>query len=219
MLHENLRLNLLASLTEVPLEGFSEKVKEVQLFLDGCYPELGQVMDPFTEFVTSASLDELQELHTRTFEVQAITTLDIGYLLFGDDYKRAELLVNLSREHTETGNDCGHELADYLPNVIRLLTKMTDKDLKRELVVKVVYPGLKKMISEFDPHQLQKKNELYMRHHKTLIDAPNDYGTLYQRPLVVLLEIFRLEFELVDTTKDETSDFINSLNTEMKLEP
>ncbi|HNT50366.1 MAG TPA: hypothetical protein PKK67_07265, partial [Cyclobacteriaceae bacterium] len=126
---------------------------------------------------------------------------------------------NLSREHTETGNDCGHELADYLPNVIRLLTKMTDKDLKRELVVKVVYPGLKKMISEFDPHQLQKKNEIYMRHHKTLIDAPNDYGTLYQRPLVVLLEIFRLEFELVDTTKDETSDFINSLNTEMKLEP
>ena len=96
MLHENLRLNLLASLTEFPLEGFSEKVKEVQLFLDGCYPELGQVMDPFTEFVTSASLDELQELHTRTFEVQAITTLDIGYLLFGDDYKFTDKTLDYS---------------------------------------------------------------------------------------------------------------------------
>jgi len=160
----------------------------------------------------------MQELHTRTFEVQAITTLDLGYLLFGDDYKRAELLVNLSREHTAAGNDCGYELADHLPNVIRLTGKMEDAETKCELMTKLICPGLMKMISEFDPHSLGKKNEVYVRHHKTLIEMPGEYGTLYQRPLIVLLEIFRKEFGLDPTETEKTSDFLTSLSTEMKLE-
>lgn len=209
---------LLASLTDYPREGFVEKVNEVQLALNGHYPELGIALEPFTEFVSSVSMDEMQELHTRTFEVQAITTLDLGYLLFGDDYKRAELLVNLSREHTAAGNDCGYELADHLPNVIRLTGKMEDAETKCELMTKLICPGLMKMISEFDPHSLGKKNEVYVRHHKTLIEMPGEYGTLYQRPLIVLLEIFRKEFGLDPTETEKTSDFLTSLSTEMKLE-
>lgn len=211
-------LKLLASLTDFPKEGFADEIKEIQLLLDGSYPELAMVLDPFTEFVSSASLDEIQELHTRTFEVQAITTLDLGYLLFGDDYKRAELLVNLSREHLAVNNDCGYELADHLPNVIRLIVKMQDQEIQQELVTKLICPGLKKMISEFDPHHLGKKNEVYVRHHKTLIEMPGEYGTLYQRPLMVLLEVFRKEFGLDAEPEEKTSDFLTSISTEMKLE-
>jgi nitrate reductase assembly molybdenum cofactor insertion protein NarJ len=211
-------LKLLASLTDFPKVGFVDEVNEIQLFLDGYYPELANVLDPFTEFVLSASLDEMQELHTRTFEVQAITTLDLGYLLFGDDYKRAELLVNLSREHVAAENDCGYELADHLPNVVRLIAKMQDDEIKNELVAKLICPGLKKMISEFDPHHLGKKNEVYVRHHKTLIEMPGEYGTLYQRPLIVLLEIFKKEFGLDTEPEEKTSDFLTSISTEMKLE-
>lgn len=213
------RLRMLAALTDFPVDGFPEKVKEVQLHLYGNYPELGEILEPFTTFVTTSSLDELQELHTRTFEVQAITTLDVGYLLFGDDYKRAELLVNLNREHVAVGNDCGHELADHLPNVIRLLARMTDEKLKHELVARVVLPALKKMIGEFDPHHLSKKNEVYLRHHNTLIDVSGDYGTLYQRPLRVLLEILRSDFDLEKASEEEPSDFLTNISTEMKLEP
>ena len=211
-------LTLLASLADFPIEGFADNVNEIQLFLEGFYPDLATVLHPFTEFVSSASLDEMQELHTRTFEVQAITTLDLGYLLFGDDYKRAELLVNLSREHIATGNDCGYELADHLPNVVRLIEKMQDQEIKQELVAKLICPGLKKMISEFDPHHMGKKNEVYIRHHKTLIEMPAEYGTLYQRPLLVLLEIFQKKFGLDTEPEEKTSDFLASISTEMKLE-
>lgn len=211
-------LQLLASLADFPQKGFVEQVNEVQLFLNGHYPELGIVLEPFSEFVSTASLDELQELYTRTFDVQAITTMDLGYLIFGDDYKRAELLVNLNREHTAAGNDCGHELADHLPNVVRLITKMQDEEIKNELVAKVLVPGLKKMIAEFDPHHLGKKNEVYIRHHKTLIEMPGDCGTLYQRPLIVLLEILVKEFEMNPEPEEKTSDFLTSIATEMKLE-
>ncbi|MEK6781948.1 MAG: hypothetical protein AABY93_09585 [Bacteroidota bacterium] len=211
-------LHLLAALTDFPQEGFAEKVNEIQLILDGQYPELASVLEPFAEFVSFASLDDIQELHTRTFEVQAITTLDLGYLLFGDDYKRAELLVNLSREHTTVGNDCGYELADHLPNVIRLISKMTDEEIKKELVEKLICPGLRKMIREFDPLSLGKKNEVYIRHHKTLIEMPQEYGTLYQRPLIVLQEVIRQTFDLDNSLSEKTSDFLTSISTEMKLE-
>jgi len=212
------KYNLLASLVDFPDERFVETVRECQLYLDGKYPELGETMEPFTDFVSEVSVDELQELHTRTFDVQAITTLDLGYLLFGDDYKRAELLVNLNREHTEASNPCGHELADHLPNVIRLVAKMQDEEIRNELAVKLICPGLTKMISEFDPYSLQKKNEVYKRHHKTLIEIPESYGTLYQRPLMVLLEIFRLDFALTAEPAESTAVFVDAISTEMKLE-
>lgn len=209
---------MLATLADYPQKGFVEAVKEVQLLLDGKYPLLADVLEPFVDFVSTASMDEMQELYTRTFEVQAVTTLDLGYLLFGDDYKRAELLVNLNRKHSLAGNDCGTELADHLPNVIRLVARMQDEPARRELAEKLIYPGLKKMISEFEPFVLEKKNKVYMRHHKTLIEMPGEYGTLYQRPLTILLELIREEFGVKTDEDRKSSGFLDSINTEMNLE-
>ena len=105
-----------------------------QAFLDRQYPEAGAALNAFTGFVSHASLVEQEELFTRSFDVQAVTTLDLGYVLFGDDYKRGALLVNLNREHREAGNPCHNELADHLPNVLRLLPKLQDAALRDELV-------------------------------------------------------------------------------------
>ena len=212
------RYNQLSALLDYPVEGFAKKIRDIQLYLDEHEPDCGAVMNGFSEFVTMLSLDEIQELHTRSFDVQAITTLDLGYLLFGDDYKRAELLVNLSREHTLTGNDCGYELADHLPNVIRLLSKLNDEELKDELVKKLICPGLKKMIREFDPENLAKKNEVYQRHHKTLIDMPVPYGTIYQKPLYVLLALLRDDFGVEDLKDDKASGFLGAIGNEMNIE-
>lgn len=216
--NSNTSLHLIAGLLDFPEAGYTDKVNELQFLLDRRYPEAGVVFKPFGEFVKQVSLEDIQELHTRSFEVQAITTLDLGYLLFGDDYKRAELLVNLSREHTAVGNDCGYELADHLPNVIRLTSMLTDDELKLELLRKLIHPALKKMIGEFDPENLKKKNEVYVRHHKTLIDLAEHSGTIYQRPLIVLLSIIEQDFELGTIEKEKTSDFLTSLSTEMKIE-
>jgi nitrate reductase assembly molybdenum cofactor insertion protein NarJ len=216
--NSNLTFHQLSKLIDFPEEGFVDHVNEIQLYLNGCRPECSATLEPFVDFVSSASLDQMQELHTRTFEVQAITTLDLGYLLFGDDYKRAELLVNLSREHQQVNNPCGHELADHLPNVLRLLDKLMDEALRTELVQKLIYPGLVKMVNEFEQSRLNKKNEVYERHHKTLIEYPVLYGTLYQYPLLVLLNVVASTFNIESPDGERTSDFIIALNNEMKLE-
>jgi nitrate reductase assembly molybdenum cofactor insertion protein NarJ len=210
----------LANLFYYPGPKFPHIVEKVQSFLDERYPGAGAEFKPFFTFVSQASQHELEELFTRSFEVQAATTLDLGYVLFGDDYKRGAVLVNLNKEHRQAGNDCGSELADHLPNVLRLLYKMQNSELRTELVDKIIAPALRKIIHEFGPKKLEKKNAVYKKQHKTLIEQSEQYGSIYQFPLKAVYHVLQADFEITQIeTKVESNDFINSVESEMKLEP
>jgi nitrate reductase assembly molybdenum cofactor insertion protein NarJ len=164
----------------------------------------------------------MQELFTRSFDVQAVTTLDVGYVLFGDDYKRGEMLANLNREHNEAGIDCGTELADYLPNLLRLLAVLKDEDLVSDLVNAVLAPALRQMVSEFNPDRVEKRNISYQKHYKTLIDSPPvaiAAVTLYQFALNTLYQVLKQDFSLIETIPLKlTSDFLTSVGRENKIE-
>ena len=108
-------------------ESYVKKIEDAYLYLTASLPESAEAMRPFTEFMADSTVQDMQELFLRSFDVQAITTLDIGFTLFGEDYKRGQLLVHLNREHREAGNICHTELSDHLPNVLRLLSKMKDE--------------------------------------------------------------------------------------------
>ena len=182
----------ISGLFSYPQPGYPQTVKKIQIFLEEHYPEAGAELKIFSDFVATASQEVLEELYNRSFEVQAATTLDLGYVLFGDDYKRGAVLVNLSGEHKEVGNDCGYELADHLPNILRLLYKMEKTELRIELVQKIIAPALRKIISEFDPHKLEKKNVVYKKHHRTLIERSEEYGLIYQFPLKAVYKVLLL---------------------------
>ena len=122
-------------------------------------PEAAKSMEIFIDFINEATLSEMQELYLRSFDVQAITTLDIGFVLFGEDYKRGQLLVNLNREHREAENECNTELADSLPNVLNLLARMTNSEMRDEIAEKLVIPAVVKMSGEFSSEKIEKKYE------------------------------------------------------------
>ncbi len=211
--------SLIANLFEYPGEDFAERVKEVQEVLDACYPEAGNILSPFTDYMSRADLIKQQELFIRSFDVQAVTTLDLGYVMFGDDYKRGEMLVNLNREHREAGNDCGVELSDHLPNVLRLLPKMEDGFIVEELVKKVIAPSMRKMIRGFEPDQIELKDKFYQKKHKTVIERPDEHYTIYQKTLEALLSVLKQDFSFEEKEAPEnTSDFLKNIVTEVKLE-
>lgn len=186
---------MFASLLTYPNKETPAKVEAVQDFLNQNYPNAAKRMIEFTEFARTIPLWKWEEIYTRTFDVQAITTLDVGYILFGDDYKRGELLVNLSKEHTKAGNDCKTELADYLPNLLRLLYKVNDKDFKNDLIYLLIKPALKKIIGEFESRNIEKKNKIYEKHHRTLIQLENNYSLIYQSLLQCLLMVLDEDFK------------------------
>lgn len=219
---ERIHYSLLAALFEYPDAKFPQRVQDLTKFLHRHYIKAAAELDRFAGHLPMQDLMTMQELFTRSFDVQAITTLDIGYVLFGDDYKRGEMLANLNREHLEAGIDCGTELADYLPNLLRLLAALEDDDLISDLVHEILAPALREMMGEFNPDRVEKRNISYQKHYKTLIETPAvaiEAVTLYQFALNTLYQVLKQDFSLLDTIPLKiTSDFLTSVSRENKIE-
>jgi nitrate reductase molybdenum cofactor assembly chaperone len=221
-MENRLHYRVIASLFEYPDAGYPERVVQIRAFLDDDYPKAAEQIGKFLEFLPANDVVAMQELYTRSFDVQAIATLDLGYVLFGDDYKRGELLANLNREHVDAKNDCGTELADYLPNVLRLMSVLRDEELIEDLAYAIVGPALLEMIGEFDPDRLDKKNESYRKHYKTLIDSPAvqvEAVTLYKLALKSLYEVLKQDFSRIEAMPlKRESDFLGSVGLEIEIE-
>ncbi len=206
-----------ASALTYPNEEVRNKVNEMHNLLDNNYPEAYEAMAEFFEFIKTISIWKWEEIFTRTFDVQAISTLDIGYTLFGDDYKRGELLANLNREHIKTENNCSAELADHLPNLLNLISKHNDTDFINDLVGLIIIPALKKIIVEFESINIDKKNKVYQKHHKTFIQQEKKYGTVYQSILKALLIVLSKDFGGVYKNIDNENNFKTEFAKEMEL--
>lgn len=171
------------------------KIKDVYAYLSANLPESAEVMKPFMEFMAISSIGEIQELFLRSFDIQAITTLDIGFILFGEDYKRGQLLVHLNMEHREAGNNCHTELSDHMPNVLCLLSKMKNNDMRKEIATRLLGPAVVKMLEEFYPEKVEKKDKVYKKHLKTVIDYSKKYRTVYQTLLQALIIALKKDFD------------------------
>jgi nitrate reductase molybdenum cofactor assembly chaperone len=219
---ERTHYSLLAALFEYPDAAYPQRVQDLKVYLDVHYPKAAAELDQFLAYLPGHDLLMMQELFTRSFDVQAVTTLDVGYILFGDDYKRGEMLANLNREHKQAGLDCGTELADYLPNLLRLLAVLEDEDLIGDLASGVLAPALLDMIGEFDPARCEKRNTSYIKHYKTLIETPAvriEAVTLYKFALTTLYQVLKRDFALIEKISIKlTSDFLTSVGRENKIE-
>jgi len=112
-------------------------------------PALTLKLDPFIKHLHEKPLAFQQEYYISTFDVQALCFLDVGYVLFGEDYKRGNFLVHMKREQEKACNNCGREMPDHLPNILTLIPKLQDADLAEELVCSLVMPAIQEMISKF----------------------------------------------------------------------
>ncbi|HRQ54042.1 MAG: hypothetical protein IT276_07790 [Ignavibacteriaceae bacterium] len=210
--------DLLASLFSYPDEKLRIDSEAAHRLLESKYISASKFFNEFYLFSKSISLIKWQEIYTRTFDVQAITTLDLGYVLFGDDYKRGELLVNLSKEHKNYNIDCGSELGDHLPNVLRLLTQLTDDDLKTDLIYLIIKPALHKISAEFDIDKIDKKNSVYKKHQETLIEPANNFGLIYQQLLMALIDVLQTDFPDSKFKFDNEKTFTKEITNEIEIE-
>ncbi|MFB6305763.1 MAG: hypothetical protein ABEH43_02025, partial [Flavobacteriales bacterium] len=174
----------------------------------------------FTNTVLNLDLSTLEELYGGTFEVQAITTLDISYVLFGDDYKRGQMLSNLNREQEKAGVDLGSELPDHLPNVLRLLPRLKDDFLREDLIRMAVIPALDNIIQDFGEDRMKMKREMYKKHHKALLERPDEYNTIYKYPIMCLLNMMKRDMGVQEPDEpiDKSKGFLNNLDHEIKTE-
>jgi nitrate reductase delta subunit len=99
----------------------------------------------FYREVSPLPLSELEELYTRTFDLNPVCALELGYHLFGENYKRGELLASLRVAEADCEMDAGSQLPDYLPVLLRLIVRLKQDDLRRSLIGECILPALGKM--------------------------------------------------------------------------
>lgn len=172
--------NLIASLFSYPKNDFQSVIAQLATEFED-YGK-GAVDDylPVASHFTSKPVNELQEYYIRTFDVNAACYLDIGYVLFGEESKRGQFLLNMKSEQLKAENDCGTEFADHLPNVLTLIPKIQDNIFREELVVSMLIPALKHMVENFRTEENIYKGLLKLLVYALETDFSNSEFVPYQ---------------------------------------
>ena len=138
-------LDALADLLEYPDAEWAERFDACRYLLNSEGPALAEAFRGFRTGVEGLSLSELQELYTRTFDLNPVCAPEVGYHLFGDTYKRGVFLARL--RETEEPYALGQErqLPDYLPVMLRLVGRLEDEELRSALVRDCLLPATEKM--------------------------------------------------------------------------
>jgi len=92
--------------------------------------------------------EELEELYTRTFDINPVCSLEVGWHLYGEDYNRGAFLVGMRGLMRDLGVAEGTELPDHLTSVLRVLGRMAPEEADG-FARGYVLPAVGKMLSGF----------------------------------------------------------------------
>ncbi len=187
--------NLLANLFRYPMAEYKSHVNECNDYVQTHFPEASKEMETFTSFVNGKTAFEIEEVFGQTFHIQAICFLDLGYVLFGEDYKRGDFLVQMKNEQAKANNDCGSELADNLPNVLSLIPLLKDEEFRTELGARIIIPAIEKMIGEFDSARMELKTKVRKKKEKVILLENLEGGNIYQHAIKALLAVLKEDFK------------------------
>ena len=181
----------IADLFRYPTAKTIKSIQQVSELLTKKDVVLASKFEPFIEYHANKQMTSLEENYIKTFDVQATCHLDIGYIIFGDDSKRGRFLYHMKEEQENASNDCGTDLADFLPNVLTLLSKTDNRELSEELSVSILLPALLKM-----NQKLESEN------------------SIFNIPLEILISLLKMDFsdseyEAVKIGTKEKPNFLN----------
>jgi nitrate reductase assembly molybdenum cofactor insertion protein NarJ len=216
--------NKLANLFRYPDESYKQNVAECAKMLKENYHEAYAEILPFLQFVETKDLYEIEEVFGKTFHIQAICFLDLGYVLFAEDYKRGEFLVKMKDEQRRANNDCGDELADNLPNVLTLMAIMKDEEFLEEFAVRIVEPALSKMLAEFDTARMELKDKVRKKKQKVILMEDMQNKNIFQYAIQSLLYVVKEDFKSIVYNDPEIvptlgGNFLKSCNTGCSTTP
>lgn len=135
----------LAELLTYPEPGYVEKVGHCQSLVRDDFPEALTWLDRFARQIEPLTCTEIEELFTRTFDLNPVCSLEVGWHLFGENYERGEFLVTMRGQLRRFCLPESTELPDHLSHVLRVVGRLTAAEADR-LLSKSILPALEKMI-------------------------------------------------------------------------
>jgi nitrate reductase assembly molybdenum cofactor insertion protein NarJ len=188
--------NILADVFRYPSDKYVKQVNKCGEMLEKDYPKAYKSFSHFLNIINNLDAFDVEELFSMTFHIQAICYLDLGYVLYAEDYKRGEFLVQMKKEQEKVNNDLGVELADNLPNALTLIPLLEDDEFRKELVVRMYVPAVESMLKEFDASRIALKTKVRKKKQKVLLREDMQNRNAYQFAIDALYKVFQLDFDI-----------------------
>jgi nitrate reductase delta subunit len=134
----------LAVLFSYPADGHLLHAHECLGTMDGESNEAAAAFREFYAGIEGLGTEELQELFTRTFDLNPMCTLEIGWQLYGEDYQRGEFLVKMRQQLREYDLPESGELPDHLSHALMLLGRLEPEEAA-EFATSYLLPAIDKM--------------------------------------------------------------------------
>lgn len=110
--------------------------------------QLSAIFESVRANLGSLSETECEELFTRTFDINPLCTLEIGWHLFGEEYERGAFLVEMRQRMRALGVEENGELPDHLSSALRVAGRLDAEDADT-FVRGFLLPALIKMLEGF----------------------------------------------------------------------
>lgn len=102
----------------------------------------------FSEFICNTQHADIEELFTRTFDLNPSCCLEVGWHLYGEDYGRGEFLVRMRQSLAEENLPETGELPDHLSHCLLFLTRLESEDA-HEFTKSYLLPAIAKILVGF----------------------------------------------------------------------
>lgn len=133
-----------AALLEYPKGDLASSIARARKSAAAESPETAAALESFAGFAQDRSQAELEEAFVQTFDLNPSCALEIGWHLYGEDYKRGAFLVEMRGLMRRLAIAEDTELPDHLRHVMEVLARL-DPTEGRELANDKVLPALAKM--------------------------------------------------------------------------
>jgi nitrate reductase delta subunit len=109
---------------------------------------LAEAARRFARFVADSDASVREERFTRTFDINPACSLELGWHLYGEDYKRGAFLVDMRQLIRGLGIEETQELPDHLIHALRCLERLPSPKVE-QFSTAYLQPALSKMLEGY----------------------------------------------------------------------
>lgn len=111
-----------------PRAGYRARLLECRDLLVGGEPEAAAALAAFCEAMAGLNDTELEELYTRTFDLNPVCTPEVGWHIYGEQYRRGRFLVQARELLKVVGIEERGELPDHLMSLLPAVARLQPQD-------------------------------------------------------------------------------------------
>lgn len=134
----------LGQLLQYPSKGFHDNLKALAKHLTESGSPGSSDVERFAAHVNDLPLEDCEELFTRTFDINPVCALEVGWQLYGESYERGNFIVSMRQGLKRFGLPESNELPDHLSHVLQAIGRMKE-DQASHFIGVMALPAVKKM--------------------------------------------------------------------------